>query len=96
MIYSQIVWRVSTVYGAQKFFKENQVSWPRIRQAFVDREALYGTNRESLNTFCLLAGRAIDKPTTRKLLARVGDAWDPEVWNDREHFDGYRTWVEEK
>lgn len=95
VIYSQIAWRVSAVYGANQFFRETEVSWPRVRQAFVDREALYGTNRETLNTFCLLAAAAEDKRTTRILLARIGEDWDPEVWKTRERFDQYRTWAAE-
>jgi len=43
--------------------------------------------------FCALAGAAADRETTRALMARIGDAWDAEVWKERKYFDGYRKWA---
>ena len=80
------------MYRGHDFYVENRVSWPRVRQGFIDREALYGTNLRVLNAFCKLAGSAGDRATTRAVLERIGDHWDPDRWT-RKSFDNYRTWA---
>jgi Domain of unknown function (DUF4034) len=92
-LYGHIAVHISQMYGAQAFFTENRVSWSRLKQGLLDREQLYGVTSRMLNTFCRLAGGAADRPTTRDLLARIGDAWDPDVWKERKYFDEYRTWA---
>jgi hypothetical protein len=95
VVYSHIAWQISKLYRGHEFFDENRVSWPRIKQGFIDREALYGASARNLNAFCKLAGAAADRQTTRELLARIGDEWDPAVWQERKYFDGYRKWASE-
>jgi hypothetical protein len=92
-LYSYVAVHVSELYDGDTFFKENSVSWPRIRQAFVDREALYGASVDSLNTYALMAGNANDQRTSRALFVRIGEAWDAKVWEDRKWFDKYRVWA---
>jgi len=91
--YSHIAWQISKYHRGHEFFDENRVSWPRIKQGFIDREALYGTSRRNLNAFCKLAADAADRQTTRELFARIGEEWDPGVWRERKYFDDYRTWA---
>jgi hypothetical protein len=93
VVYGHIAWQISKLYRGADFYKQNRVSWDRVKQGFIDREALYGFSVRNLNAFCQLAGAAADRETTRALLARVGDAWDPEVWKERTYFDGYRKWA---
>jgi hypothetical protein len=93
VVYGHIAWQISKFYRGADFYKQNRVSWDRVKQGFIDREALYGFSVRNLNAFCQLAGAAADRETTRALLARVGDAWDPEVWKERTYFDGYRKWA---
>jgi len=95
VIYGHIAWQISKLHRGHAFFEQNRVSWPRIKQGFIDREALYGVSLRNLNAFCLLAGSAADRQTTRDLLARIGDEWDPGVWQERKYFDGYRKWAAE-
>lgn len=95
VVYSHIAWQISKLHRGHEFFDKNRVSWPRIRQGFIDREALYGASPRNLNAFCLLAGSAADRETTRQLFARIGDEWDPGVWRERKYFDGYRKWASE-
>jgi hypothetical protein len=54
---------------------------------------LYGASPRNLNAFCLLAGSAGDRQTTRELFDRLGDDWDPVVWKERHYFDDYRKWA---
>jgi hypothetical protein len=95
VVYSHIAWQISKLHRGHEFFEQNRVSWPRIKQGFIDREALYGGSLRNLNAFCMLAGAAADRQTTRELLARIGNEWDPGVWRERKYFDGYRKWVSE-
>jgi hypothetical protein len=95
VVYSHIAWQISKYYRGADFYKQNRVSWPRIKQGFIDREALHGYSLRNLNAFCQLAGAAADRETTRALLARIGDAWDADVWKERKYFDGYRKWAGE-
>jgi Domain of unknown function (DUF4034) len=95
VVYSHIAWQISKLHRGHEFFEQNRVSWQRIKQGFIDREALYGASLRNLNAFCMLAGAAADRQTTRELLARIGDEWDPGVWRERKYFDGYRKWASE-
>jgi hypothetical protein len=95
VIYSHIAWQISKLHRGHEFFDENRVSWLRIKQGFIDREALYGPSLRNLNAFCKLAADATDRQTTRELLARIGDEWDPGVWRERKYFDDYRKWAAE-
>jgi hypothetical protein len=93
VVYSHLAWQISKLYRGHEFFDRNRVVWPRLKQGFIDREALYGASLRNLNAFCMLAGSAADRQTTRELFARVGDEWDPGVWVERKYFDGYRKWA---
>jgi hypothetical protein len=95
IVYGHVAWQISKFYRGADFYKKNRASWPRIKQGFIDREALYGYSVRTLNAFCQLAGAAADRETTRALLARIGDAWDADVWKERKYFDGYRKWAGE-
>jgi hypothetical protein len=93
VVYGHVAWQISKMYRGADFYQQNRVSWQRIKQGFIDREALYGFSARNLNAFCLLAGAAADRETTRALFARIGDAWDVDVWKERKYFDEYRTWA---
>ena len=95
VVYGHVAWQVSKLYRGADFYKQNRVSWDRVKQGFIDREALYGSSLRNLNAFCELAGAAADRETTRALFARIGDAWDADVWKERKYFDGYRKWAGE-
>jgi hypothetical protein len=93
VVYGHVAWQVSKLYRGADFYKQNRVSWDLVKQGFIDREALYGFSVRNLNGFCLLAGGAADRETTKNLMARIGDAWDADVWKERKYFDGYRKWA---
>ena len=93
VVYGHVAWQISKLYRGADFYKQNRVSWDRVKQGFIDRETLYGFSVRNLNAFCELAGAAADRETTRALMARIGDAWDAEVWKERKYFDSYRKWA---
>jgi hypothetical protein len=90
IIYGHIAWQLAAMYGVRAFFSENDVSWPRIKQAFVDREAAYGSSPELLNAFALLAGFTGDQKVAREIFVKLGDEWDVTLWRERRYFDAYR------
>jgi hypothetical protein len=94
VVYSDIAWQMSI--DGEPLFAENRASWPLVKQGFIDREALYGASLRNLNAFCELAGSAGDRETTRELLLRIGEQWDPETWKERKYFDGYWKWAFEE
>lgn len=93
VLYTMICWQVSRFYSGQEFYKQNRVSWPRIKRGFIQWEKLYGPSYRYMNAFCLLAGAASDKRTTKILLERIGDKWEPDFWGDRKFFEGYQKWA---
>ena len=86
----RIAWRMSRMYSGSDFFKQNRINWDRLKQGFIDREALYGTDLRLLNIFCLLADSAGDTKTSRELFMHIADAWDPQAWTQRRYFDAAR------
>jgi hypothetical protein len=97
MLYCNIVWSMSDYYDSDKtFLDEVKVSWPKLRQGFIDKETLQGTSNSSLNKFCFLACMANDRPTAQALFARIGDDYDPYVWGQERKFYNYKSWASDK
>jgi hypothetical protein len=93
ILYAHIAWEMSRHFRINDFFSKNQVSWPRIRQGYLDREALYGQTVRHLNELCLLAGGAADRSTMRQLLPRIDGRWDEDVWKEKKYFDNFERWA---
>lgn len=95
ILYSEIAWRISRYYDADQFFKENNVNYIRIKKSLNLRGLKYGTSVRYLNAYCLLAGGIGDKTTTKALMNRIGDQWEPDFWKEKKYFDGYKKWASE-
>ncbi len=93
VLYTMICWQISRFYSGKEFYKQNQVNWPRIKTGFIQWEKLYGPSYRYLNAFCLLAGAASDRKTTKILLQRIGDHWEPDFWHEKKYFEGYQKWA---
>jgi hypothetical protein len=93
ILYSVVCWGIRRYYSSDEFFEKNKVSWERIKKGFVEREKIYGASYRYLNAFCLMAGAAGDRVTTRALLNRIGENWEPDFWTEKKYFDGYKTWA---
>ncbi|MCI0602731.1 DUF4034 domain-containing protein [bacterium] len=93
ILYSDICWHMSRMYSGSEFFQQNKVNWRGIKKGFLDRQEKYGASIRYLNAFCLLAGSASDKATTRALMERIGDRWEPDFWIEKKYFDGYKKWA---
>jgi hypothetical protein len=95
ILYSEICWRMSRYYQADDFFKENNVNYKRIKKSLNLRGLKYGNSVRYMNAYCLLAGGIGDKTTTKALMNRIGDQWEPDFWEDKKYFDGYKKWASE-
>lgn len=95
ILYSEISWRMSRYYPADEFFKQNNVNYGRIKKSLKLRGLKYGVSVRYLNAYCLLAGGIGDKTTTKALMNRIGDQWEPDFWKDKKYFDGYKKWASE-
>jgi hypothetical protein len=93
ILYSELCWQMSRYYPGSEFYKQNKVNWLSIKKGFTDRQKKYGASIRYLNAFCLLAGSAGDKTTTRALMARIGDRWERDFWIEKQYFDGYKKWA---
>src|SRR5207244_9913049 len=97
MLYSNIAYEMSYYYDYRKtFFDETKLSWPKVKQGYINQEALRGTDSMSLNEFCFLACLANDRPTAQALFARIGDNYDPYVWNKGKTFYYYKAWASDR
>ena len=75
-----------------RFFQENKISWPRMKQGFIALEARHGATPSRLNEACKFAALAGDRETARGLFDRIGENWDASVWRSKVNFDVYRAW----
>ncbi len=82
-----------TFEGHTEFYQQNHVVWKRIKAGFIQREKKYGVSKRYLNAFAFMAGSAPDRATTRVLMSKIGDQWDPIVWQEKHYFDGYKKWA---
>jgi hypothetical protein len=95
ILYSEICWRMSRYYPADQFFKQNNINYRRIKKSLNLRGLKYGVSVHYLNAYCILAGGIGDKTTTKALMSRIDDQWDPDLWKDKKYFDGYKKWASE-
>lgn len=66
------------------------LSWARIRRGYAAIEHLYGTNNFEQNAFAFLAVRAGDRETARQAFEKIGENWNPDVWETRARFESGR------
>lgn len=79
--------------GSPKFFAENDVPWPRLKNAIAESEKLYGSSLETTNALAQLAYAADDRATARLLAERIGGRWHRRVWRDEKAFETFRAWA---
>ncbi|MFA7006771.1 MAG: WD40 repeat domain-containing protein, partial [Verrucomicrobiia bacterium] len=98
-LYARIVWFMMNAVGGtlefkkdEGFFTRNGISWPKLKQGFMDIEKRYPGSLRTVNTFCQFACLAGDADTARSLFARLGDRWDADVWTTWGSFEKWRVW----
>lgn len=74
-------------------FSDPGISWPLLKQAYIDTEQNFPGSRWNLNMFCKYACQAGDKETARQLFKRIGDRPYLEAWGGRTEFENWRKWA---
>jgi hypothetical protein len=69
------------------------LSWPVLQEGFAEMEEQYGATLLKLNRFAMLAYLYQDREVASRILARIGDNWEPKVWVHRATFDLARSWA---
>lgn len=83
-------WRMSSVI---KSFQEPDISWPLMKQGFLDAERNYPDSRWNLNIFCRFACIAADRDTARDLFDRIGNKPYLSAWSGVSEFAKCWNWA---
>jgi Domain of unknown function (DUF4034) len=73
---------------------KSQVDWDRVKRGFAVTDEMYGMDYSRLNIMAQLAMMANDQEFGVAMFDRLGDHWDPDIWN-RTNFDIGRQWAED-
>jgi hypothetical protein len=95
ILYYMICSHLRTYYGLS-LFDQNKISWPKMREGFMNLDLAYSANNERLNEACVLAAMAGDRETARDLFDRIGENCDLSVWRSKVNFEVYRNWAHHK
>lgn len=69
------------------------LSWRKIQEGFAVMEESYGTTTIKLNRMAAMACKYNDRDVAKRILARIGDNWEPEVWVNWTNFNQAKAWV---
>ncbi|KAF0127450.1 MAG: hypothetical protein FD189_197 [Elusimicrobia bacterium] len=96
-LYARIAWNMGEMYGKRgiDLFRKTALSWPRMRQGFIDADKRYPDSVIMLNVFAWYACVAGDKETAKGLFARLGDRYDPAAWGNPLQYHKWRRWANE-
>ena len=72
----------------------NGMSWPRIKRGYADVEEQHGVSLVNMNQMAAFAAAAGDPDFAQQLLNRIGENWDPDAWQTRQHFEEVRSWAQ--
>lgn len=96
-LYARIFWAMMQRNASRgkflhspEIYRRHNLSWPRIRQGFMDLDRRYAGSQRTLNYFAYYACLAGDWPTARSLFDRLGDRWDPSVWWIKQWYESWR------
>ena len=87
---------VADMYWAyrSKIFRENNLSWDRIKVGFNAMQQTYGASDTRLNDFASLAVLAEDFDSAKTAFDAIGDKWDESVWKKRQVFDETKKFID--
>jgi WD40 repeat protein len=89
--YARTVWFMEN--WRSNTFKTSAVTWPKLRQGFLDIDQRYPNSRWNTNAFCRFAVEAGDRQTASVLFDRLGDHGDPN-WGGYGRYEMARMWAE--
>ncbi|MDR0351870.1 MAG: DUF4034 domain-containing protein [Opitutaceae bacterium] len=97
-MYARICVYMTRWVGWGKLFKEENVSWERMKSGFEEMRAKYPRSATILNMYCHAACMARDKATAGRLFQEMGDAvcpaiWDPDGNPEQKRYHQSKTWA---
>ncbi len=68
------------------------MSWPRVKQGYVELQRLYSTSNLKMNRFAYMSFVAGDKSSARDSFSQLGDSWNGLVWRSAQNFASAKEW----
>jgi hypothetical protein len=93
VLYAQVVWRVNRNTKFDNIFRENNLSWPRVKKGFEVLEKRYPNSLAVKNEAAYLAFYAQDAPTARKYFDEAEGQMDKSIWQSQDEFLQFATYA---
>jgi hypothetical protein len=92
VLYFQIATAPHLICGCED---NPHLSWERIERGFEASEKQYGVSMLNLNQIAFLASHfgKTDPIVADKLLTRIGEQWDEEMWDSKQDFEMVKKWA---
>jgi Domain of unknown function (DUF4034) len=71
---------------------QQNISWERAKRGYKQLEANYGTDKQRLNQYALLASVNEDMPEAYNAFTKIGEDWDDEIFSAA-RFNEIKTWA---
>lgn len=89
--YARTVWFMEN--HQSNVFADTTVTWPKLRQGFLDMQKAYPNSRWNTNAFCRYAVLAKDRETAWPLFKQIGAHGDPN-WDGYGRYEMARIWAD--
>jgi hypothetical protein len=70
------------------------MDWQRLQRGYEALISQYGSARFPENQLAYMAWKFQDSTVARRQFALIGNAWNRNVWRDRNNFDRARDWAQ--
>ena len=92
-IYTRILWPMWKYQKEFTTFNAPGISWPLMKQGFIDADKRFPGSPWLLNSFCKFACMAGDMETARELFKRIDNYPYVEAWDERAEFEKWQDWA---
>lgn len=80
--YADLYWWLYVLHAKGDLFTATKANWPRLRQGIEDRIKRFG-GATNANRYAMLACLAGDKAIAKRMFEKIGNTFDPEIWNQQ-------------
>jgi hypothetical protein len=75
-------------------FPVHEMDWERLQRGYEALISEYGSSRYVENQLAYMAWKFQDSAVARRQFTLIGNAWNRNVWRDRNNFDRARDWAQ--